>query len=615
MASFGARKASGACCYGSCQCAGFRADFGRVCACGHHEMLHAPPPRDDTQTANPRKPCWLYVRPKQGLCNRIRVVTSTLLLVDDLARGKWQRRGPLARAFRGAGVGPDAAAPLCLRSDAYEQAAQAYAAEHAPLVRIAIDWETTEPACATRYDRLFAPHAGGHLVPLPPFANAPRDVKAGDEQARVAAEMNAEIALEEAFAAARADDAKHDVYEANADPTPGAEAVPRVAVLAERKARTAQRNTARTALEDAGCRHALWRARALAVVWSRVTRFEEPKWSQQIALDTYKRLRDANKAAECVSVLNDSVNFSKGEDWVDVMGADPVTMRLSTESLRKPIWRNDVVVLESLSAYYPPGHDRVPDGVAAPDGRTNDAPVPRDTDASDDASDDDLFHPTRPVDDKLVSRLRCAALNSLRPATAVRRRVALRDAPAGRARVGFHVRRTDNCLSIARSPLGGFLRGLDRLGAPTGAIVEADRRCLRRLRGSAARRPPPAPKLPVEVFIASDAPKAVADLQILLAKATPNRWLVEDVEDALDRKRALLDGVANRSCASGVQDALVDLLELAQADAIVGSYWSSFSEAAALWRRVPLVVVDEHRPREECERTIDLSRRGRLCPY
>ena len=27
MASFGARKASGACCYGSCQCAGFRADL------------------------------------------------------------------------------------------------------------------------------------------------------------------------------------------------------------------------------------------------------------------------------------------------------------------------------------------------------------------------------------------------------------------------------------------------------------------------------------------------------------------------------------------------------------------------------------------------------------
>jgi hypothetical protein len=72
-----------------------------------------------------------------------------------------------------------------------------------------------------------------------------------------------------------------------------------------------------------------------------------------------------------------------------------------------------------------------------------------------------------------------------------------------------------------------------------------------------------------------------------------------------------MDGVTNRSNALGVQDALVDLLVLAQADAVVGSYWSSFSEAAALWRRVALVVVDEARDAADCEKTISLRPKER----
>ena len=41
----------------------------------------------------------------------------------------------------------------------------------------------------------------------------------------------------------------------------------------------------------------------------------------------------------------------------------------------------------------------------------------------------------------------------------------------------------------------------------------------------------------------------------------------------------------------GVQDALVDVLSLAACDEVLGSYWSSFSRVAALWRDRPLTVV------------------------
>ena len=64
--------------------------------------------------------------------------------------------------------------------------------------------------------------------------------------------------------------------------------------------------------------------------------------------------------------------------------------------------------------------------------------------------------------------------------------------------VGFHVRRTDNALSIARSPIGGFLRALDRLAA----AGDAGRGAVRVARGAAraAKRGGA-----VDVYVASDA--------------------------------------------------------------------------------------------------------------
>jgi hypothetical protein len=597
---------SGRCCYDRCACAGFKAGGADpyVCAaCGHHEMLHAPPPR-----AAPPATTWFYVRPKQGLCNRIRVLSSSLLVVDDLGKPAGRRRGALARAFRAAGVGGDGPAPLCLRSDHGDRmAAYCAACPEAPRVKIALDWETMEPACATLYERLFAPHP--LIAPLPPFAPSPRLAQFGDERARVAAELNAEIDLEAAFAAARRDDGEHDVLDANADaedaadPYGARDPVARADVLLERAARTKARRAARAELlggPDRRC--ALWRARALAVAWSRVVRHDEPKWVQEIALTTYKRLRDALRASQCVAVLNDAMEMSKLEHWDRVLGLDPSTRRLSRDSLTRDIWRNDVVVLESLAAYYPPGYDRVPDGKVAPDGRAVDDEAVRVEDpSSESGTESDAALGAGAPRGTLVSRLRCAALNSLRPSCAVRRRVPRRTSDR---LVGFHVRRTDNALSIARSPIGGFLRALDRLAA----AGDAGRGAVRVARGAAraAKRGGA-----VDVYVASDAPKAVADLRAALARPRRSHWAPRVVADGLGSKRVAMDGVTNRSNALGVQDALVDLLVLAQADAVVGSYWSSFSEAAALWRRVALVVVDEARDAADCEKTISLRPKER----
>ena len=141
------------------------------------------------------------------------------------------------------------------------------------------------------------------------------------------------------------------------------------------------------------------------------------------------------------------------------------------------------------------------------------------------------------------------------------------------------MRRTDNALSVARSPLAGFVASLDELAPGAG------RRAVRRAAGRGARAA-------ASVFLASDAPDAGRDLRRALGGRATARWRVAEVADALASKSTALDGVANRAGAAGVRDAVCDLLLLCQCDGIVGSYWSSFSEAAALWRRVPLVVVD-----------------------
>ena len=155
------------CCYGACACPGFeRFLHGEAweCVCGHHELLHAPPPPPRPRASSTNAKRWLYVRPKQGLCNRLRVAAAALLLADDLD-GDGRGRGALARAFASAGTGDDddaAAAPLCLRIDAYAEAAAAHARARRENARwrVALDWETHEPAFRGRAE------ASSKFVPM-----------------------------------------------------------------------------------------------------------------------------------------------------------------------------------------------------------------------------------------------------------------------------------------------------------------------------------------------------------------------------------------------------------------------------------------------------------------
>lgn len=147
-----------------------------------------------------------------------------------------------------------------------------------------------------------------------------------------------------------------------------------------------------------------------------------------------------------------------------------------------------------------------------------------------------------------AARSRC--LRSLVPNSAVARRVV---APRpGVGALGVHVRRSDNHFAWMHSPIEGFV-----------AIVSA------RL---ASADPPE------HLFLATDDEDVREKFE--------ERWRV-----ATAPKRTAVDGVANRGGALGMQDALADLLSLSECDEVVGSFWSSFSRIAALWRDIPLTVV------------------------
>ena len=132
------------------------------------------------------------------------------------------------------------------------------------------------------------------------------------------------------------------------------------------------------------------------------------------------------------------------------------------------------------------------------------------------------------------------------PKPALRARVEQAAAALGPDRVGVHVRRSDNVKSWARSPLSTFLAAMR---------TELDRR--------------PATRF----FLATDS---------------------EDVRTALrevfgtDRVVGAGRGAVARDTRDGLEDAVVDLWGLASTDLVLGSYWSSFSEAAAHIGGVPL---------------------------
>ena len=109
--------------------------------------------------------------------------------------------------------------------------------------------------------------------------------------------------------------------------------------------------------------------------------------------------------------------------------------------------------------------------------------------------------------------------------------------------VGVHIRRTDNAASIARSPLSLFIEEMEREVA-----AHAD----------------------TLFFVASDSEE---DKRALRAHFG-DRILTSDRP-------------ADRSSLAGMQEGAVDFFTLSRTRRIIGSYYSSFSEVAALIRGIP----------------------------
>ena len=114
--------------------------------------------------------------------------------------------------------------------------------------------------------------------------------------------------------------------------------------------------------------------------------------------------------------------------------------------------------------------------------------------------------------------------------------------------VGVHVRRGDNKMATAESPLSAFVDLMTR-------EIDDD--------------------VSVAFFVATDSP----DVEQCLRDTFGDRIVCHE--------KASLD----RSEPAAVQDALVDLFCLSRCRKIIGSYWSSFSNTAARLRGVQIVTV------------------------
>lgn len=113
--------------------------------------------------------------------------------------------------------------------------------------------------------------------------------------------------------------------------------------------------------------------------------------------------------------------------------------------------------------------------------------------------------------------------------------------------LGIHIRRTDNVLSIKYSPLSEFRKVMD-------AELTKDTN--------------------TKFFVATDSPDDEAELK----REYPGKIITYEKE-------------ISRNSEKGIQDALVDLLCLAETNKIIGSYYSSFSDVASYMGGIELQLI------------------------
>ena len=114
--------------------------------------------------------------------------------------------------------------------------------------------------------------------------------------------------------------------------------------------------------------------------------------------------------------------------------------------------------------------------------------------------------------------------------------------------VGIHIRRTDNEKSIQNSPTELFINKIsDRLSE----------------------------KPETKFFLATDS----SEEENMLKNLFPNSIITQNDKDL------------SRNSVQGIKDAVVDLICLSYSSEIWGSYWSSFSEVAAIWNSNKTLTV------------------------
>ncbi len=117
----------------------------------------------------------------------------------------------------------------------------------------------------------------------------------------------------------------------------------------------------------------------------------------------------------------------------------------------------------------------------------------------------------------------------------------------GRGFTGIHIRRTDNAVAIRRSPLRLFIDVMDR---------EAE-------------------FCPEKMFYL----------------ATDDDDVRRRLKERYGSRIVSHDATVTRQTAAGIRDALTDMTALSLCDRIYGSYWSSFSEAAAMMGGKPFTQL------------------------
>jgi hypothetical protein len=117
----------------------------------------------------------------------------------------------------------------------------------------------------------------------------------------------------------------------------------------------------------------------------------------------------------------------------------------------------------------------------------------------------------------------------------------------GEHMIGVHIRRGDHKICIRESPLENFIESMEM-------ELELDRE--------------------VQFYLATDS----FEIEEKIRTHFPQR--------IISNKRIL-----RRDSTKGIQDALIDLKCLSLTQKIIGSYWSSFSETAALMGHIDLLIV------------------------